>query len=165
MKKIVVLIFVVMAALSAKAQFYVGGNVALWHNDDADNTSFLIEPEFGYNFSERWAVGATLGFAHNSKETVGFKNAFSFVPYVRYSYYENKVVRLFLDGGIGISSVKYDDNSEGGFELGIKPGLAIKLNNHFSLVAKCGFLGYRDDYEYDLQEQNQKQRQYKWRCI
>ena len=44
MKKIVVLIFVVMAALSAKAQFYVGGNVALWHNDDADNTSFLIEP-------------------------------------------------------------------------------------------------------------------------
>ena len=64
MKKIVVLIFVVMAALSAKAQFYVGGNVALWHNDDADNTSFLIEPEFGYNFSERWAVGATLGFAH-----------------------------------------------------------------------------------------------------
>ena len=56
MKKIVVLIFVVMAALSAKAQFYVGGNVALWHNDDADNTSFLIEPEFGYNFSERCAV-------------------------------------------------------------------------------------------------------------
>ena len=148
MKKIVVLIFVVMAALSAKAQFYVGGNVALWHNDDADNTSFLIEPEFGYNFSERWAVGATLGFAHNSKETVGFKNAFSFAPYVRYSYYENKVVRLFLDGGIGISSVKYGDNSEGGFELGIKPGLAIKLNNHFSLVAKCGFLGYRDDYAY-----------------
>ena len=45
-----------------------------------------------------------------------------------------KVVRLFLDGGIGISSVK-GDNSEGGFELGIKPGLAIKLNNHFSLVA------------------------------
>lgn len=69
-------------------------------------------------------------------------------PYVRYSYYENKVVRLFLDGGIGISSVKYGDNSEGGFELGIKPGLAIKLNNHFSLVAKCGFLGYRDDYAY-----------------
>ena len=29
MKKIVVLIFVVMAALSAKAQFYAGGNVAL----------------------------------------------------------------------------------------------------------------------------------------
>ena len=125
MKKIVVLIFVVMAALSAKAQFYVGGNVALWHNDDADNTSFLIEPEFGYNFSERWAVGATLGFAHNSKETVGFKNAFSFAPYVRYSYYENKVVRLFLDGGIGISSVKYGDNSEGGLSWGSNRDLPL----------------------------------------
>ena len=97
MKKIVILFFVVMVALSAKAQFYVGGNVALWHNDDADNTSFLIEPELGYNLSEQWAVGATLGFAHNSEETAGFKNAFSFAPYVRYSYYENKVVRLFLE--------------------------------------------------------------------
>ena len=47
MKKIVVLIFVLMTALSAKALFYAGGNVALWHNDDEDNTSFLIEPEFG----------------------------------------------------------------------------------------------------------------------
>ena len=113
MKKIVILFFVVMVALSAKAQFYVGGNVALWHNDDADNTSFLIAPELGYNLSEQWAVGATLGFAHNSEETAGFKNAFSFAPYVRYSYYENKVVRLFLDGGIGVSSVKWDGESEG----------------------------------------------------
>ena len=72
MKKIVILFFVVMVALSAKAQFYAGGNVSLWHNDDADNTYFLIEPELGYNINEKWAVGATLGFAHNSKETAGF---------------------------------------------------------------------------------------------
>ena len=28
----------------------------------------------------------------------------------------------------------------------MKPGLAIKLTDHFSLVTKYGFLGYRDDY-------------------
>ena len=50
MKKIVVLIFVVMAALSAKAQFYVGGNVALWHNDDADNTSQVSDLDFEVEF-------------------------------------------------------------------------------------------------------------------
>ena len=32
MKKFVILLFVAMAALSAKAQVYVGGTVALWHN-------------------------------------------------------------------------------------------------------------------------------------
>ena len=33
-----------------------------------------------------------------------------------------------------------------GFELGFKPGIAIKLNKHFNFIAKYGFLGYRDDY-------------------
>lgn len=147
MKKIVVLLFVAVIAVSVKAQVYVGGNVSLWHNEDADKTSYTLAPEVGYNFSEQWAVGASFGFAHNDEELRASKNAFYFAPYVRYSFYENKLVRLFVDGGIGVSSVKYDGGgSEGGFELGFKPGIAIKLNNHFSLIGKCGFLGYRDDY-------------------
>ena len=152
MKKIVVLLFVAVIAMSAKAQVYVGGNVSLWHNDDADNTFFAIAPEVGYNFSEKWAVGASLGFVHNSNKLADFKNAFYFAPYARYSFYENKVVRLFVDGTIGVSSVKYEvGGSNGGFELGVKPGIAIKLNNHFSLIGKCGFLGYRDDYAFGEQ--------------
>ena len=39
----------------------------------------------------------------------------------------------------------YDD-AVNGFEIGFKPGIAIKLNDKFSVLAKCGFLGYRDDY-------------------
>lgn len=45
MKKFVILLFVAMAALSAKAQVYVGGTVALWHNDDLDATTFALNPE------------------------------------------------------------------------------------------------------------------------
>lgn len=48
MKKFVILLFVAMAALSAKAQVYVGGTVALWHNDDLDATTFALNPEVGY---------------------------------------------------------------------------------------------------------------------
>ena len=44
MKKFVILLFVAMAALSAKAQVYVGGTVALWHNDDLDATTFAMNP-------------------------------------------------------------------------------------------------------------------------
>ena len=112
MKKIVILLFVAMVALSAKAQVYVGGTVSLWHNDDVDATTFTLN-----------------------------------APYARYSYYENKVVRLFIDGGLGFSTqtVKGAD-AVNGFEIGFKPGIAIKLNDKFSVLAKCGFLGYRDDY-------------------
>ena len=74
-------------------------------------------------------------------------NAFALAPYARYSYYENKVVRLFVDGGFGFSTQKVKGaDSVNGFEIGFKPGIAIKLNSKFSAVAKCGFLGYRDDY-------------------
>lgn len=61
------------------------------------------------------------------------------------------MVRLFVDGGLGFSTYKYDidgGDSTNGFEIGFKPGIAVKQNKHFSLLAKCGFLGYRDDYMY-----------------
>lgn len=28
-------------------------------------------------------------------------------------------------------------------KIGLRPGIAVKLNDHFSFVAKYGFLGYR----------------------
>lgn len=139
-------LFVVMTALSVKAQVYVGGTVGVWHNDDAESTSFTISPEIGYNLNEKWAIGGNIGFAYNKIDDAKF-TAFAIAPYARYSYYENKIVRLFIDGGVGVSTYKEADyDSVTGFEIGLKPGIAVKLNNKFSLIAKCGFLGYRDDY-------------------
>lgn len=145
MKKIVMLLFVVMVGMSAKAQVYMGGTLGLWHNDDTDATSFTLAPEVGYELNQQWAIGASLVFKHtkaNEKD-----RSFGFAPYVRYSFFEHKSLRLFADGCLGISSTKHGHaDSEAGFELGIKPGLAVKLTDHFSLVTKWGFLGYRDDY-------------------
>ena len=124
MKKFVILLFVAMAALSAKAQVYVGGTVALWHNDDLDATTFALNPEVGYNLNEKLAIGGVLTFAH-SKLDEGKYNAFALAPYARYSYYENKVVRLFIDGGLGFSTQKVKGlDSVNGFEIGFKPGIA-----------------------------------------
>ena len=148
MKKILMLLFVVMATLGAKAQVYLGGEISLWHNDDADVTTFTLSPEVGYNLNNKWAVGGNLRFLHQEEDNVS-TNGFALAPYVRYSYYENKVVRLFIDGGLGFSTYKVEDfDNINGFVFGFRPGIAIKLNNHFSLLAKCGFLGYRDDYMY-----------------
>lgn len=150
MKKIGMLLFVLVAALAVKAQVYVGGNVSLWHADENDNTSFVLAPEVGYEFNEQWAVGAQLLFNHNKLKVGEHKiksNGFAFAPYARFSFFENKIIRCFVDGGIGVSTYKIKDgDNESGFELGLKPGIAIKLTDHFSLITKYGFLGYRDDY-------------------
>lgn len=150
MKKMLLMVVFAMTALFAQAQIYVGGGIGLWHDHDADETLFSITPEVGYEFNHKWAVGAEIGYSHALKEIDDYDftvNAFVFAPYARFSFYENKVVRLFLDMGMGVSSYKAKHHdSECGFEIGIKPGLAIKLNKNFSLVTKVGFAGYRDDY-------------------
>ena len=51
---------------------------------------------------------------------------------------------------MGILTYKVEDHdNHNGFEIGIKPGIALDMTDHFSLITKFGFLGYRDDYKYD----------------
>lgn len=149
MKKFLLVIAAVLGFVSAQAQeMYLGGGISLWRNTEADRTSFSIAPDFGYNLSERWAVGGELGIAINGKgDNSPQTRSFAIAPYARYSYYENKVVRLFIDMGVGISTTKVKDgNRDNGFEIGFKPGLAIKLNDSFSFITKVGFAGYRKGY-------------------
>lgn len=64
-------------------------------------------------------------------------NAFALAPYARYSFYENKIVRLFVDMGFGFSTFKAKHaDSVNGFEIGLKPGLALKLNDHLVSLRK-----------------------------
>lgn len=160
MKKIILSLMVMFAAVSANAQVYVGGSLAWTHdegfelltNDDAaESNSFVFAPEIGYNITEKWAVGIELAYQHIKESGDDWKvkaNAFAFAPYVRYAYFNKGIVRLFLDGGFGISTYKIKDygDRENGFEVGIKPGVAIKATEHLSFEAKYGFLGYRDQY-------------------
>ena len=144
MKKVLMTLFVMFAVVTAYAQeMYVGGGISLWRNTDADKTSFSISPEFGYGLNEKWSVGGQLVL-----DIVGdTSTSFALAPYARFSYYENKVVRLFLDMGFGVSVYKpKHQDSVAGFELGVKPGIAVKLNDHFSFVSKVGFAGFREDY-------------------
>jgi len=54
-------------------------------------------------------------------------------PYIRWSYYQNDAVRLFLDGtaAIGFVKIKDGDTTKAG-QIGLRPGIAVKLNDHFS---------------------------------
>ena len=53
MKKGLLLIVVMVAAIAVKAQdIYVGGSFNVWRNSTGNTTSFKVAPEIGYNFNE-----------------------------------------------------------------------------------------------------------------
>lgn len=142
------IICMTFVALSVKAQMYVGGTFNMTHDDNADCTEFTIAPDFGYNFNEQFAVAAELGFTHSDSHDID-TNTFFIAPYVRWSFFQKGMVRLFLDGGLGFSTGKRDGfDRKNGFEIGAKPGIALELTKHLAFVTKYGFLGYRDDYKY-----------------
>ena len=153
MKKILLLLCVAAFTVSAKAQVYLGGSFGITHYNDIDATNFTLAPEIGYMLNDTWHFGLEIGYTHSSKTRKGENlnvNAFHFAPYARWNYFDKGMVRLFLEGGLGISTYKVKGhNNHNGFEIGIKPGIALDMTDHFSFVTKFGFLGYRDDYKYD----------------
>ncbi len=154
MKKFLMTIAAAFVAVSMNAQLYLGGSLGFgsWSSQenagDKSEAVFTILPEVGYNLSDSWAIGTVIGY--QSDKYWGFQNvvtgavsesAFIFNPYARYTFLKAGKVNLFIDGGVDFTTAsKFDATSLG---IGLKPGLAINLNDKFSLVSHVGFIGYR----------------------
>lgn len=148
MKKIFLTLMVLVAAVAANAQVWVGGSLGFWTNSDAEGsqikTSFNIAPEVGYDLSEDWSIALALGYTSEKPDDGDALTSLSVTPYARYNVLKAGNFKLFLDGAVEIGSVDYDDDSYSAWGVGIKPGIAYSLNEKFSLVAHMGFLGYQD---------------------
>lgn len=149
MKKLFLSLIVAVCSLAASAQAYVGGQVGLWRNTDANHTSFNLAPELGYKLSDQWELGLSIGFAHNYYD--GTKvNGFEVDPYVRYTVAKAGPVSFFLDGGFGFATAKAKkgdrkSDSYNMWQIGIKPGVKVSLSKKVDFIASMGFLGYRDN--------------------
>ncbi len=148
MKKIFMTLAAAIIAVSASAQVYVGGNVGISSVKlgDADaETSYKFLPEVGYNINDNWAVGMSLGWAKGTPVTIENVNAlaetFEVNPYVRFTPFHTQYINVFFDGGLGYK--KFNRNLGSDWSIGIRPGVAVNLNQHFSFVAHVGFLGYK----------------------
>lgn len=151
MKKILLTIVAVMAAMNMSAQIYVGGSIGFGSvkagAGDSEATYKFI-PEVGYNFNDEWAVGAALGYQKGAC-SIGKGNftqnvtseIFSIDAYARYSPWDFDLVKVFFDGGFGYGSVK-DAGSL--FNIGVKPGVAVSLTDEISFVAHLGFFGFEN---------------------
>ena len=114
--------------------WWIGGQIGYWNND-GENT-YVITPEFGYDFNQNWAMGISVGLVGSDDAA-----AFEFAPYARWKFYRTGRLSLFLDGGFG---AVFGDLS--GFKIGFQPGLSVKINKHFSFLTHIGFLGYCNEF-------------------
>ena len=149
MKKLFLSLIVAVCSLAASAQVYVGGQVGVWRNSDANHTSFNLVPEVGYKLSDKWDLGLGIGYTHEYLS--GLKvNAFQVDPYVRYTVATAGPVSFFLNGGFGFATEKakagdWKSDSYNAWQIGIKPGIKVSLSKKVDFIATMGFLGYRDN--------------------
>lgn len=154
MKKFITTLLLAVAALgTAHAEgWWVGGNVGFMHESSKAGTTneFSLRPEVGYNFNEKWAVGGNIGYTYRNYagQDINY-NSFEIAPFARFTYYRtsNNLVQLFIDGGVnlGIGSTSYGDKDSDTactYGIGIKPGVAFNITDHFTIAAHLGFLGY-----------------------
>lgn len=159
MKKIMMTLAAVAVAATMNAQVYVGGGIGLQSTsqDGNTNSSVTLMPEIGYNLNEDWAVGVAFGYSED-KKTKEIENVevsvkdkkFVVNPYVRYTFAKLGSVNVFVDGGL--EYVHYDNAGakNNTFGIGVRPGVAVNLNDKLSFVSHFGWLGYsnsKDDYE------------------
>lgn len=106
-------------------------------------------PEFGYNLSDRWALGIQLGLinaeANAGTSASAWSQTFSVAPFARYTLLKWKAFSVFADGGIDFSDLTGDTNFEDGTTedvhlttvgLFVNPGFSLRLTDRFSLIGR-----------------------------
>lgn len=149
MKKIIMMAVMAVAAISASAQVYVGGNVNFGVSDvkvgDAESTSttaFSINPEIGYNFNETWAAGVAVGFGTTKAGDAKAVNTVGVSPYVRCKFVQGAPVGVFADAFFAYENKSCDGNSTNGWAVGLRPGLSVKVSDKVSLTATTTLFQY-----------------------
>ena len=149
MKKFLLMAVMAIATLGASAQsgtWYSGGQVTFGRTTQEvsglKTTQVTVLPEIGYNFTDRFAVGSVVGVSY--KKTGDEKlTVFKIDPYARYTYFASDRINLFIDGGVDFGIGKADGHCAVEYGIGLRPGIALNINEKFSLVAHVGFLGYQ----------------------
>lgn len=138
MKRILITLVTLCVALTANAQFYLGGSFRAVNNTDAPSSSFSFAPELGYNINESFSIGSGFGF-YTSRTGDHRSSSFSFSPYARYTFAELGPINFFIDGAVKLTTRKGGDGS---WEIGLYPGIALPLTDSFSFVAHMGQLSF-----------------------
>ena len=139
MKKVILVLALSLMAFTAKAQFYVGGSLHFL-GMGGNGAIFGIAPEAGYNIGNNMSVGASLGFAFGGTGE-GTGAGMTIDPYFRYYFVDWGPARFFADGHFNFST-SFGNNGSSAWGIGVRPGVAFQLNEHFSMVTHLARIGY-----------------------
>ena len=158
-----ILMFFMLDGFTANAQMYVGGTFGFTSRKDVNGVSksnFTIVPEVGFQLNEKFSIGMNLGYRKMGVTDDGSFSytcdkyvSFGIAPYIRYNLYQYSKIRVFTDGVASLWHVKYKGLQNAGAEtgndidgnrytIGIRPGIAFDATDHFSFLAKIGWIGY-----------------------
>ena len=157
MKKIFMMAVMAVAALSANAQVWIGGEVGFTSSHTNTNVAgfgvcdkakeFVLQPEVGYSLNDKFDVAIKLGYAYASEKELSKAgkeydnvNTWTINPYVRYKFVKAGNFFAFVDGGIAYATahaqgVKKNANT---FGVNITPGIAYSVSNKVTLVSHLG---------------------------
>lgn len=140
MKKVLFFVALVMAAISANAQWFAGGNV----NVDLRRgyNALTFSPDFGYAWEEcPLSVGLSLASDFYQDKELGELFALSSIcvaPFVRCTYLSLDRFDLFLE--LDTDFTLFDGFSWD--DIGFSPGVSFMLTEHWSAEFMIGFIGY-----------------------
>ncbi len=115
MKKIILTLFVVLSAATAKAQVWLGGELGYSYSDDSK--SFISKPEILFDLNEKWSVGAAVGYSRTNPKLSseiyvdnGINSfeyhktnqkiySYDIQAFARYKFANAGKVTFFVDGG------------------------------------------------------------------
>ena len=158
MKKIFMMAVMAVAALTANAQVWVGGEVGFTSSHVNTNVAgitdhetvkeFVLNPEVGYSLNDKFDVAIKLSYAYASEKeyarslgkTYDNVNTWTVNPYVRYKFVKAGNFFAFVDGGIAYSTahVKGVKKNVNVFGVNITPGIAYSVSNKVTLVSHLG---------------------------
>lgn len=135
MKKLFFIATLLLATMSISAQnrWFVGATGTIGY---VENFTFGIEPQVGYEFTDRWAVGTGLGMSLSSGygTTVVLGVA---EPFVRFCAWHNDLIFIDISA---VGSFAFDDELEV-CQIGLRPGLRFRINDHWDVAANLGLFG------------------------
>lgn len=149
MRKIFIILILFLGVSQVEAQIYFGGSVGLGcikHEGGDTYTAFKIVPEIGYSLSNNFDIGISVGYKKGSciigegaySQDVKSK-AYGVQPYIRYNAIRIEKIVVFVKGIFTYENI-VDEGTN--LNLGIKPGVLIRISDHFSIATCFGFCGF-----------------------
>lgn len=162
MKKIFMTLALIAFAMTANAQFVLGGQVALGHNGAHDDnysltsnasTDITVMPKIGYQLNDKMQLGVQLGLEYNYNRAYAgnedtylstYGSVIRFNPYFRYNVADWRNFTLFCEAqvslGLHLETHGYNtvtDNTTDNADDFTTIGLSIVPGLNYALSDKC----------------------------